>query len=80
MKRKEKQNEISVVNWMFCHSFRVFFFNIQEHPFVDVFEGKNIFEGKKKFGIIEKCSNEAFRALWVALHLPKHANVICGVV
>ena len=22
----------------------------------------------------------AFQALWVELHLPKHANIICGVV
>ena len=33
-----------------------------------------------KYTIIEKCSNEAFQALWVELHLPKHANIICGVV
>ena len=32
------------------------------------------------YTIIEKCSNEAFQALWVELHLPKHANIICGVV
>ena len=56
--------------------FQTIFFNIQEHPFVDVFEGKTKFLKV----IIEKCSNEAFRALWVELHVPKHANVICGVV
>ena len=33
-----------------------------------------------KYTINEKCSNEAFQALWVELHLPKHANIICGVV
>ena len=33
-----------------------------------------------KYTIIEKCSNEAFQALWVELHPPKHANIICGVV
>ena len=33
-----------------------------------------------KYTIIEKCSNEAFQALWVELHVPKHANIICGVV
>ena len=30
--------------------------------------------------IIEKCSNEAFQPLWVELRLPKHANIISGVV
>ena len=29
--------------------FQTIFFNIQEHPFVDVFEGKKIFEVKKFF-------------------------------
>ena len=33
-----------------------------------------------KYTIIEKCSNEAFQALWVELHLPKHPNIIRGVV
>jgi len=33
-----------------------------------------------KYKMIEKCSNEAFQALWAKLHLPKHANIICGVV
>ena len=33
-----------------------------------------------KYTIIEKCSNEAFQARSVELHLPKHANIICGVV
>ena len=29
---------------------------------------------------IEKISKEAYQALWVELHLPKKANIICGVV
>ena len=33
-----------------------------------------------KYTVIQKCSNEAFQALWIELHLPKHANIICGVV
>ena len=33
-----------------------------------------------KYTIIEKCSNEAFQALWVELNLAKRANIICGVV
>ena len=33
-----------------------------------------------KYTIIEKCSNEAFQALWVELHIPKHPNIIRGVV
>ena len=33
-----------------------------------------------EYTIIEKCSNEAFQARSVELHLPKHANIICGVV
>ena len=33
-----------------------------------------------KYTVIEKCCNEAFQALWIELHLPKYANIICGVV
>ena len=33
-----------------------------------------------KYTVTEKYSNEAFQALWIDLHLPKHANIICGVV
>lgn len=33
-----------------------------------------------KYTVIEKTSNEAYQALWVELHLPKKANMICGVV
>ena len=33
-----------------------------------------------KYTIIEKCSNEAFQALWVELHIPKLPNIIRGVV
>ena len=33
-----------------------------------------------KYTIIEKCSNEAFQALWVEVHLPKHPNIIRRVV
>ena len=33
-----------------------------------------------KYTIIEKCSNEAFQVLWVELHLPKHGNILCGVM
>ena len=34
----------------------------------------------QRFKYIEKTSNEAYQALWVELHLPKKANMICGVV
>ena len=33
-----------------------------------------------KYTVIAKISKEAFQALWVELHLPKKANIICGVV
>ena len=33
-----------------------------------------------KYTVIEKIPKEAFQALWVELHLPKEANIICGVV
>ena len=33
-----------------------------------------------KYTIIEKCSNEVFQVLWVELHLPKHGNILCGVM
>ena len=33
-----------------------------------------------KYTVIEKTSNEAYQALWIELHLPKKANMICGVV
>ena len=33
-----------------------------------------------KYTIIRKCSDETFQALWVELPLPKHANIICGVI
>ena len=33
-----------------------------------------------KYTVIEKVSKEAFQALWVELHLPKEAHIICGVV
>ena len=29
---------------------------------------------------IERCSNEAFQALFIELHFPKNANIICGVL
>ena len=38
------------------------------------------FDEQFKYTVIEECSNEAFQALWIELHLPKHANIICGVV
>ena len=37
-------------------------------------------ESDIRYTTIEKNSNEAFQALWVELHFPKKANVICGVV
>ena len=33
-----------------------------------------------QYQTIERCSNEAFQALFVELHLPKNANIICGVL
>ena len=33
-----------------------------------------------QYQTIEKCSNEAFQALFIELHLPKNANIICGVL
>ena len=33
-----------------------------------------------KYTIIEKCPNVAFQALWITLHLRKHANITCRVV
>ena len=33
-----------------------------------------------KYTVIEKCTNEAFRALSIEVYLPKSANIICGVV
>ena len=33
-----------------------------------------------QYQTIERCSNEAFQALFIELHLPKSANIICGVL
>lgn len=33
-----------------------------------------------KYTVVEKCSNEAFQALWIEVYLPKNRNIICGVV
>ena len=33
-----------------------------------------------QYQIIERCSNEAFQALFVELYLPKNANIIRGVL
>ena len=35
---------------------------------------------KLKYTVVEKCSNEAFQALWIEVYLAKSGNVICGVV
>ena len=32
------------------------------------------------YSIIEKCSNEAFQALWIEIHLTNSTNMICGVI
>ena len=32
------------------------------------------------YKIIEKCSNEAFQALWIEIIQAKNANIICGVM
>ena len=33
-----------------------------------------------QYQTIERCSNEAFQALFTELHLPKSTNIICGVL
>ena len=33
-----------------------------------------------KYTVAEKCSNEAFQALWIEVYLPKNCNIICGVI
>ena len=33
-----------------------------------------------QYQTIERCSNEAFQALFIESHLPKSANIICGVL
>ena len=33
-----------------------------------------------QYQTIERCSNEAFQALFIELLLPKSANIICGVL
>ena len=33
-----------------------------------------------QYQTIERCSNEAFQALFIELHLPKSTNIICGVL
>jgi Fe-S oxidoreductase len=33
-----------------------------------------------KYIVVENISNEAFRALWIEISLPKRSNIICGVI
>ena len=33
-----------------------------------------------QYQTIDRCSNEALQALFIELHLPKSANIICGVL
>lgn len=33
-----------------------------------------------QYQTIERCSNEALHALFIELHLPKNANIVCGVL
>ena len=32
------------------------------------------------YTVIERCSNEAFQALWIEIQLMKSANIVCGIV
>lgn len=60
--------------------------SIQNYNFVDVptplsAGGVGMYINEKfQYSVIDKCSNEAFQALFVELHLPKNGNIICGVV
>jgi len=42
--------------------------------------GVGMYIEKLKYTVLEKCSNEVFRALWIEIYLPKNRNIICGVV
>ena len=33
-----------------------------------------------KYTVIEETSNEALQALWVEIHFPDKANILCGVI
>ena len=33
-----------------------------------------------RYTIIERSSNEAFRALWIEIHFTNKANITCGVI
>ena len=32
------------------------------------------------YNVLEKISNEAFQALWVAISFVDHKNIICGII